>query len=51
MKGETKAMPTAEETTKVKVGATFEYSSQLADGNYAQDLQVQILKMGTRLAS
>jgi hypothetical protein len=44
-------MPTAKETTKVEVGATFKDSPQLADGNYAQDLQVQILEMGTRLAS
>lgn len=44
-------MPTAEETAKVKVGATFKYSPQLAESNYAQNLQVQILEMGTRLAS
>jgi hypothetical protein len=51
MEGETKVTPTSEETTKVKVGATFKYSSQLANSNYAQDLQVQILEMVTRLAS
>jgi hypothetical protein len=51
MEGKTKVTPTSEETTKVEVGATFKYSSQLANSNYAQDLQVQILEMGTRLAS
>jgi hypothetical protein len=51
MEGDIKVMPTAEETTQIEVGATFKYSSQLADSNYAQDLQVQILEMGTRLAS
>jgi hypothetical protein len=51
MQGGTKFMPTAEETTKIEVGATFKYSPQLADSDYAQHLQVQILEMGTRLAS
>ena len=51
MKSETGVMPTAEESTKVEVGATFKYSPQLADSDYAQDLQAQILEMGTRLAS
>jgi hypothetical protein len=51
MEGEAKVTPTSEETTKVEVGATFKYSSQLTNSNYAQDLQVQILEMVTRLAS
>ena len=42
---------TAEETTKIEVGATFKYSPQLTDSDNAQDLQVQVLEMGTRLAS
>lgn len=40
MKGETKFMPTAEETTKIEVGATFKYSPQLTDSDNAQNLQV-----------
>jgi len=51
MECQNEVMPTAEETTKVEVGATFKYSPQLADSHYAQYLQVQILEMGTRLAS
>jgi hypothetical protein len=51
IEGETKITPTAEETTKIKVCATFKYPPQLAESYYAQDLQVQILEMVTRLAS
>jgi hypothetical protein len=40
MEDEMTVMPTAEETTKVKVGATFKDSPQLADSDYAQDLQI-----------
>lgn len=40
MEGEMKFMLTAEETTKIEVGATFKYSPQLADSDNAQNLQV-----------
>ena len=40
MEGGTKLTLTAEETTKIEVGATFKYSPQLTDGDNAQDLQV-----------
>ena len=40
MKGEMNFMPTAEETPKIEVGATFKYSPQLTDSDNAQNLQV-----------
>jgi len=33
-------MPTAEETTEIKVGATFKYSPELGDSDDTQNLQV-----------
>jgi hypothetical protein len=40
IEGGKKLMPTAEETPKIKVGATFEYSPQLSDSDDAQHLQM-----------